>query len=399
MRVVMLTGLGFASHLVVMNTWGWINSFGVFQAYYADTLGRPPSDISWIGSLATFLLFFVGTLTGRLTDAGYFRVVFAIGTVLLLLGIFTMSVSHTYWQFMLSQGLCMGLGNGFLFCPTLAILASYFLRKRAIAVGIAACGSATGGIVYPIMVRQLLPSIGFAWTVRAIGFIQFVTMVVANVISKPRLKPRRTGPLVEWSAFKEPEYTFYAFGAFSAFLGVYFAFFYLAAYARQALSPPLSYTDSLNVLLILNGMGVVGRLVPNYMADRVGAINMFIPAVGVTAALAFAWMGVSTPAGMYGWTCVYGIFASAIQSLFPAALATLTTDLRKIGVRIGMVFTIVSFAVLLGTPVAGAIVDSPAGFRGAQAFAASVLMAGCGLLVMAKMAKMRRTGTGWLAKV
>lgn len=57
-------------HLVIMNTWGYINSFGVFQTYYSTELGLPPATISWIGSIQVFLLFFIGTFTGRITDAG-----------------------------------------------------------------------------------------------------------------------------------------------------------------------------------------------------------------------------------------------------------------------------------------------------------------------------------------
>lgn len=63
--IVVATG-----HLVIMNTWGYINSFGVFQTYYATELGLPPATISWIGSIQVFLLFFIGTFTGRITDAG-----------------------------------------------------------------------------------------------------------------------------------------------------------------------------------------------------------------------------------------------------------------------------------------------------------------------------------------
>ena len=59
---------------------GFINSFGVFQTYYVTALSRPPSDIAWIGSIQVFLLFFIGTFTGRLTDAGYFRQVFLVGS-------------------------------------------------------------------------------------------------------------------------------------------------------------------------------------------------------------------------------------------------------------------------------------------------------------------------------
>lgn len=108
----------------------------------------------------------------------------------------------------------MGLGNGFLFCPCVALLSTYFQRKRSLAIGIAACGSATGGMVYPGMVRALLPGVGFGWTMRAIGFIQAGTLAFAIVFLKPRVKPRKTGSLVEWAAFKELEYVFYAGGSF-----------------------------------------------------------------------------------------------------------------------------------------------------------------------------------------
>lgn len=119
-----------------------------------------------------------------------------------------------YWQFILAQGLCTGLGHGCLFCPMLAVLSTYFQKNRALALGIAACGSATGGLVFPTMVRQLLPEKGFPWTVRAVAFVQVAVLVLANFCARTRIKPRRTGPLLELAAFKELEYTFYAAGAF-----------------------------------------------------------------------------------------------------------------------------------------------------------------------------------------
>ncbi len=35
-------------HLIIFNTWGYINSFGVFQTFYVGMLGHPPADISWV---------------------------------------------------------------------------------------------------------------------------------------------------------------------------------------------------------------------------------------------------------------------------------------------------------------------------------------------------------------
>ena len=204
-----------AAHLIIVNTWGYINSFGVFQTYYATALDLPPSTISWIGSIQVFLLFFIGTFTGRLTDAGYFRPTILLGSTFQVVGIFATSACTQYWQIFLAQGICMGIGNGCLFCPALSTVATYFSKKRSLAIGMTACGSATGGLIFPAMARQLLPTVGFGWTIRAIGFVQLVALILANLGLKRRIPPRRTGALVEWAAFEELEYTFYAAGSFT----------------------------------------------------------------------------------------------------------------------------------------------------------------------------------------
>lgn len=202
------------AHFVIINTWGTVNSFGIFQSFYRTFLSRDPSDISWIGSMQVFFLFVIGVLTGRLTDAGFFRPVFAIGSALVVLGSLMASFATEYWQLFLSQGVCIGLGMGCLFCPVMAVLSTYFKRKRNLAIGIAISGSATGGMIYPSMVRQLLPQIGFSWTMRAMALVQLVTLLVATIFMRPRLGPRRSGPLVELSAFREKPYTLFTIGMF-----------------------------------------------------------------------------------------------------------------------------------------------------------------------------------------
>lgn len=208
--------------MVVLNTWGYISSFGVFQTFYTSMLDRSPSDISWIGSVQIFLLFFIGVAAGRISDAGYFRQLVVLGFILQMIGIFTTSAATQYWQIFLAQGICMGLGNGCLFCPSLAVVSTYFSKRRALAIGIISSGTGLGGIVFPLIVRQLLPSIGFGWTVRTIGFVQLVTLGAALLALKPRVPPRKSGPLFEFSAFKDAEYSLYVCGAFFVRLHVPF---------------------------------------------------------------------------------------------------------------------------------------------------------------------------------
>lgn len=131
---------------------GIVNTYGVFQTYYQTELLRDqtPSNIAWIGSIQAFLLLFVGALTGPLYDYGYFRHLIAVGTFLMVFGMMMVSLCTQYWQFVLAQGILVGLGGGCLFVPSVAILPTYFSTRVSFTIGIAGSGSGLG---------KLLPSI------------------------------------------------------------------------------------------------------------------------------------------------------------------------------------------------------------------------------------------------
>ncbi|KAF7594167.1 hypothetical protein BBP40_010016 [Aspergillus hancockii] len=370
-------------HLIVFNVWGYINSYAIFQSYYVSTLERSPSDIAWVGSLQIFLVYFLGTFSGRATDAGFIRPTLAVGLFLQLLGIFMTSLSKTYWQLLLSQGICQGLGNGLLFCPIVALMATYFTKKRTMAISISACGAATGGLVFPAIAQSLLHRIGFPWTVRVMGLVILFNAVIILTLVQQRLPPRRAGPLMELEAFMELPYAFFALGTFFCFWAVYYAYSYIRSYGRDIIH--VSDYTSFSVLMIMNGLGLPGRLIPAYISDRYsGPVNTFIPVSAAAAILLYSWIAVNSLGGLVAFAVVYGFFGGSIQSLFPAASSSLTTDLSKAGVRIGMVFSIVSLASLTGPPIAGALVDANGGqYLYAQVFGGSSMMLGCLLLAAA----------------
>lgn len=216
------------AHLVVISTWGFIISFGVFQIHYELKLKRSPSDISWIGSIQLFLTFLIGTVSGRALDAGYFHQAFGAGMALQMVGIFTVAEATSYWQVMLAQGVCLGVANGLQFCPTLSLLSTYFAKRKGLAIGIVASGSSVGGLIYPSIVRELLPKVGFAWTVRVLGFVTLATNLLAIAFLRPRLPPRKSGPIIEWAALCEKPFVLYCAGMFLQLWGIFFAFYYVS---------------------------------------------------------------------------------------------------------------------------------------------------------------------------
>ena len=135
-----------SSILILMMDRGFTLTYGAFQSYYKTTLlsDSSPSAISWIGTVQAWLLIVVGVLSGPLFDLGYFRSMLLVGNFLVVFGIMMLSLSTTYWQVFLSQGLCMGLGAGLLYIPSLALVGVWFSKKRALAMGIVMSGIAVG---------------------------------------------------------------------------------------------------------------------------------------------------------------------------------------------------------------------------------------------------------------
>lgn len=141
---------------------------------------------------------------------------------------FATSVATEYWQLFLAQGVCKGLGDGLVFCPTVSLVATYFSTRRSLAMAVTASGAATGGIIFPVIAQQLLARVGFGWTVRVMGFVILFNSVVAMALARVRLSPRRAGPLVEWEAFRETPYVLFCVGMFFLMWAVYFAYFYVS---------------------------------------------------------------------------------------------------------------------------------------------------------------------------
>nr|POF17925.1 aspyridones efflux protein apdf [Quercus suber] len=379
-------------HLVAFNTWGFLASFGTFETFYqSDVLSSSSSsDIAWIGSFQLFLIFAVGSFAGRALDAGHFRMVYVVGCVLLVLGVFMTSLCRSYWQFFLAQALCAGLGSGLMFTPAIGLVATYFSKKKVFILAFFLTGAGTGGMVFPAIVSQLLSRIGFPWTMRVLGFIMLGINVLTIAMFRTRLPPRKSGSLVDWAAFKEPTYVLYIAGMWFNFFALYFAFYYIGTFARNEIG--LSYQSSVNLLITVNGVGIVARLLIAYVATEwISPVTAIIPCALVSAILMYSWSAVTSAGGLYAFAVLYGMSSNGVQGLWPGGLSSMILDDNKIGTRMGMGFTIASTALLTGPPVGGALIAKDNGhYLYAQMWAGSSLVLGSCFLAVARFVRPSR---------
>ncbi|OQO10511.1 hypothetical protein B0A48_03808 [Cryoendolithus antarcticus] len=374
------------SFFLFFNSWGIVNTFGTYQAYYETGIlaSSTPSAISWIGSIQAFLLMLVGAVTGPIYDAGYVHTLLLLGSFLVVFGQMMLSLATNYWQVMLAQAICIGIGCGCMFVPAVAILSTYFSTRIATAMGLAAAGSSLGGVIYPIVFHRLQPTLGFPWATRVIGFIALFGLLFSNSVMKVRVLPDSRRKFLDLTAFTELPYVLFVLGSFTGFMGLYVLFFYIQSYALQ--THITNDNLSFYLLSIINAASVFGRIIPNYIADFTGPMNMILPCSFMAGILTLCLIATHTIAPLIVICVLYGFFSGTFVSLPPTIFVALTKNRAVIGTRMGMGFSITSFGLLIGTPISGVILDAK-GYPSTWTFGGVLVLAGAVFMLGSRVAQ------------
>ena len=213
------------------------------------------------------------------------------------------------------------------------------------------------------------------------------TLAISLTVMKVRLQPAQKRQLVQLSAFKEPPFTLFSVAEFLGFMGLYVPFFYIQSYATNAPNTHIDPSLAFYLLVILNVGSLFGRIIPNFFADKTGPLNMLFPCAAIAALLAFCWIAIRSKAGLVIFCILYGFFSGTFVSLPPTTVVSLSPNLGVVGTRMGMTFPFAGFGLLVGNPVAGAILGTGTNFVGVQAFCGGTVAAAAALVLIARVFK------------
>lgn len=375
--------------LALFCSFGQMNAFGTYQSWYSDhqLSSHSQFSISWIGSLQLWTFFFMGGPIGRLFDAYGPSPVMLFGTLLLTFSTLMTSVSTKYYEFLLFQGFFFGLSVASLFYPSLAAVSTHFDKYRASALGVAAAGSGVGGVVYPIMLRQLFLRAGYAWAVRASTLLSAACCVIAIVTVRKKGRKKCSG-WMDVKMFKDACFMLLATGSFFICLGIFTPFFYIVSYAEDRAL--VSQNTAFYVLSVMNAGGVFGRIVPAILSDKIGRFNLLMPTsfLAGLSCLIF-WMLAKTMIAVMGFAAVYGFLSGAFISVITPCVAQIS-DISEIGSRIGALYTLISVPSLVGGPIAGALIQCQSGsYTGMIGLSGSSIILGS-LFILACRLKINR---------
>ncbi|KAI0661101.1 MFS general substrate transporter [Cubamyces menziesii] len=366
-------------------TFGFINAWGVFQAYYEEKIlvGTSPSTIAWIGSIQYALIFLPGLFIGRIFDMGWTKVPLAGASALIVAVAFLIAECTKYWHFLLCQGIALGLAGGVAFGMCLGCPAHWFKRRLGLALGVMAVGSSVGGTCFPIAVKNLVEEVGFKWTMRIIGFIELVLLSLMVATVQRRLPPRKhSGPFFDFTAFKQLPYSLYNVATFLVFLGIYTVLTYIDV---SAVDSGIDEDYAFYLVAIANACSTVGRLSGGYLADHLGPLTVMTPVTAIAGILTYVWPFAHSVGGYTAIAAIYGCASGVYASLLPAP-AVRMGETHDIGLRLGMSMTIIAVSAPIGPPISGAINAATDGFKYTGIYAGTAIIAGCCFLVATRVA-------------
>lgn len=320
------------------------------------------------------------------------------------------SLCTQYYQIILAQGVCSGLGTACLFQPCKSYLAltplplcqdkrltehsavtcaaGWFNKKRGAAFGIMFTGSSLGGIVFPIMVTRLISEVGFPWTMRICGFLILALLVIANLTIKAYVPPtpHPVTPAQLLKPLKETDFLLCTAGFFLFAYGFFVPLNYLPT---QALSAGMSASLAQYLVSIFNTGSLFGRLIAGFLGDKIGRYNMYIVVSYFSGIWVLAiWLPVNTEAGIIAFAVLFGAFSGVFVSLITPMVMAIS-PFSELGFRVGIVQFANAVAGLTANPIAGAILDGHGGWTGLKVFSGVFCIAGT---VAVQAVRVRRVG-------
>jgi len=192
--------------------WGWIivlssficnfvvdgicYTFGVFLDSYVIHFNAGKGTVSWAGSLLAGIYLSCGPIVSALTNRFGCRTTCIVGSIFGSLSFIASTYSNSVTMLLITYGICGGIGFGLIYLPAIVSVGYYFEKRRALATGIAVCGSGFGTFVFAPVASAML--VAYDWkgaNLILAGLI--LNCAVFGALMRPLPVPKKRKPLLQ----------------------------------------------------------------------------------------------------------------------------------------------------------------------------------------------------------
>lgn len=380
---LMLIGFG--------NAYTFASFFDALTAEFAASRGA----LSLVFSVAGFLYFTLGAVSGPLTDRFGPRPVIGAGVAITGIGLILAGVAQNLTQVLVAYGLGIGIGVGFIYVPAIGVVQRWFLRRRGEASGLAVTGIGLGTIAMPPLAAWMIAGFGWRVSYMALGLATLILGWAATWLMEASPAARGLGvdgdppkPLAAGDplpgatlreALRRPLFwALYGCCVLMGF-GVFVPFVHLVPYAQDH---GVGRAAAITLFTLIGIGSTLGRFALGRPADRFGrrrSLALLILGMGL---MQLWWLASSQFWSLAVYALVFGTCYGGFVALMPA----LTVDyfgLRSAGGIIGALYTSVAAGTFIGPAFAGFAFDLSGSYTPSiLAIAAAALVGAAGVAAL-----------------
>lgn len=375
-------------------------TFSIFIKPLAEEFGWSRGAISFAFSIVAFLIAFYAPLLGWLVDRFGPRTVILSGAVVFGAGFCSFwFLTASLWQLYGCYLLTAFGGASLTSIPFATAIANWFTYRRGLALGFMGVGVFLGGMYAPPLVTYIITTIGWRWAYVTMGvLIWLVALPLTGFFLVDRPQHRGLQPLqnTETSPSRVADaHTVYgrdltlaearkttAFWCMALSFGLLSAVLHgcITHFAPLLTDKGLSPQQAALALMLLSGMGVLGRIIAGYLVDRFPphfvAAGLFL---GVVVGL-FAAFGANDIRFALLFAAMAGLGFGAETDIMPYLIGH-HFGLSSFGKIFGWVYGVFAFGGMAGPLLMGTTFDSTGSYHLALTLLIPTTILGAGLML------------------
>jgi MFS family permease len=338
---------------VMLVGFGATYSFSAFIEPLERDLAASRGDVSLVFSLAVFLYFVLGGLTGPLAGRIGARPTVLIGIAVVALGFWIAGQADSLAGVYAGYTLGIGVGIAFAYVPSIAAVQPWFTTNRGFASGLAVSGIGVGTLGAPPLVAWIIDAYGWriAFELLAGGVLVFGALAALLLAGSPMLAalPRAAFG----AAIRSRRFALLYTASVLVSVGAFLPFVHLVPYAQMQGIPR---TTAVLLVGAIGAGSTAGRFLLSGIADRLGRERSLAALYAGAGVVLVAWLLSSSTWALFAVAAFYGLCYGGYVALLPAFIADVF-GARQASSVIGLHFTSVGIGTLFGPTFAGYAFD------------------------------------------